>query len=257
MMEYCFDEHQSHRLSLPPSPSSSLSSLFPLLLSSSPPPSSLSSLLPLLPPPSSSPSPSPSPPSSPLSHPSPAQILLSVPLVTAFCDLIYTIIRKNDQILVAEFEYLSPAVLVLTMVMCMYVSTSPHPLYKVPYLRLSTMHPYLTLSPLPLTPCTHISHCPPSHFTLCTHPTLSPPPTTPFPLHHPLLISPLSPLHLLQLVAALLLHHERKLGVRSSAILFIFWMCMVIYGSFKLRTLVLMSEDDVSCGVCGWRGTFV
>lgn len=45
-------------------------------------------------------------------------------------------------------------------------------------------------------------------------------------------------------VAVLVLQLERRLGIRSSALLFLFWMSMAIYGSFKLRSLVLTSRDQ-------------
>lgn len=40
---------------------------------------------------------------------------------------------------------------------------------------------------------------------------------------------------------------HRKRGTRSSGILITFWISLVIYGSIKLRTLILISEDQVSC----------
>ena len=49
----------------------------------------------------------------------------------------------------------------------------------------------------------------------------------------------------MQVVAAVVLQWERRLGIRSSALLFLFWMSMAIYGSLKLRSLVLTSKDQV------------
>ena len=46
-----------------------------------------------------------------------------------------------------------------------------------------------------------------------------------------------------------MIFHERRTGLRSSGLMFVFWLAMVVYGSFKLRTLTLIAEDDVSC-VC-------
>ena len=37
----------------------------------------------------------------------------------------------------------------------------------------------------------------------------------------------------------------RMSGVRSSGVPFIFWLVMSLYGAVKLRTLVLLSEDNV------------
>ena len=39
---------------------------------------------------------------------------------------------------------------------------------------------------------------------------------------------------------------ERKRGVRSSGLIIILWISLVIYGSFKLRTYMLIDEDAVS-----------
>ena len=40
------------------------------------------------------------------------QILIVVPMVTALCDLIYTIVKSD----VANYQYVTPSVLVVTMV---------------------------------------------------------------------------------------------------------------------------------------------
>lgn len=37
---------------------------------------------------------------------------------------------------------------------------------------------------------------------------------------------------------------ERKRGVRSSGLLTLFWISLVIYGVIKTRTLSLIAEDD-------------
>lgn len=40
---------------------------------------------------------------------------------------------------------------------------------------------------------------------------------------------------------------ERKRGVRSSGLLTLFWISLVIYGVIKTRTLSLIAEDDKVC----------
>ncbi|XP_062499556.1 ATP-binding cassette sub-family C member 3-like isoform X2 [Corticium candelabrum] len=47
------------------------------------------------------------------------------------------------------------------------------------------------------------------------------------------------------LLAMFLLQRHRLIGLRSSGTLFIFWMLMVIYGSFKLRTYILVQKFGV------------
>ncbi len=41
------------------------------------------------------------------------------------------------------------------------------------------------------------------------------------------------------------MHRDRIVGQRSSGILFLFWLGLVIYGTIKLRTLSLLSIDNV------------
>ena len=43
----------------------------------------------------------------------------------------------------------------------------------------------------------------------------------------------------------LVLWQDRRDGVRSSGLFFIFWFCLVVYAALKLRTLILWSEDTV------------
>ena len=44
-----------------------------------------------------------------------------------------------------------------------------------------------------------------------------------------------------------MIYFERKRGVRSSGLVIMLWISLVIYGSFKLRTYILIDEDAVSC----------
>ncbi len=57
------------------------------------------------------------------------------------------------------------------------------------------------------------------------------------------------------------MYKDRIVGVRSSGLLLCFWLGLVVYGSIKLRTLLLLSIDNVrqlthhayiviSCAVC-------
>ena len=43
----------------------------------------------------------------------------------------------------------------------------------------------------------------------------------------------------------LVMYRDRVFGQRSSGLLFCFWLGMVVYGSIKLRTLLLLSIDNV------------
>ena len=38
---------------------------------------------------------------------------------------------------------------------------------------------------------------------------------------------------------------ERKSGIRSSGTLILLWIALLAYSAVKLRTLILLSEDDV------------
>ncbi len=49
----------------------------------------------------------------------------------------------------------------------------------------------------------------------------------------------------MKVLAALVMHQDRRVGVRSSGVLLLFWLGLVVYGSFKLRSLVLLAEDVV------------
>ncbi|XP_064405659.1 multidrug resistance-associated protein 1-like [Halichondria panicea] len=90
-------------------------------------------------------------------------LLLLVPLVTALCDLGYTIHQGvwGEEGSVAQYQYATPSVLALSMVVCLLV-----------------------------------------------------------------------------------MHRDRIVGQRSSGILFLFWLGLVIYGTIKLRTLSLLSIDN-------------
>ena len=44
----------------------------------------------------------------------------------------------------------------------------------------------------------------------------------------------------------LLMAYHHKRGIRSSGIFIIFWTAFLIYGSIKLRTLILIAEDKVN-----------
>ena len=46
-----------------------------------------------------------------------------------------------------------------------------------------------------------------------------------------------------QAVAAVVLVHERQTRTRSSAILFLFWLGMIIYSSIRARTLALREKE--------------
>ena len=43
----------------------------------------------------------------------------------------------------------------------------------------------------------------------------------------------------------MVLTFERNSGLRSSGLTFLLWLALSVYGSFKIRTLVLISEDMV------------
>ncbi len=47
------------------------------------------------------------------------------------------------------------------------------------------------------------------------------------------------------MVCLLLMTRDRIVGQRSSGLLFLFWLVLVIYGTIKLRTLSLLSIDNV------------
>ena len=49
-----------------------------------------------------------------------------------------------------------------------------------------------------------------------------------------------------QVLVVLVLHYDRLTGVRSSGLMFVFWLSLVVYGSLKLRSLALLAEDRVS-----------
>ena len=51
----------------------------------------------------------------------------------------------------------------------------------------------------------------------------------------------------MQVLTAIMIYFERKRGVRSSGLVIMLWISLVIYGSFKLRTYILIDEDAVSC----------
>ncbi len=51
--------------------------------------------------------------------------------------------------------------------------------------------------------------------------------------------------YIYQVVCLLLMTRDRIVGQRSSGLLFLFWLVLVIYGTIKLRTLSLLSIDNV------------
>ncbi len=46
-------------------------------------------------------------------------------------------------------------------------------------------------------------------------------------------------------MSVLVIHHDRVRGQRSSGLMLLFWLGLVIYGSFKLRTYILIARDQV------------
>lgn len=53
---------------------------------------------------------------------------------------------------------------------------------------------------------------------------------------------------LLQVVIGLVLSYQRRLGIRSAGINFLFWLGLLLYGSIKVRSIVLISKDNVRGG---------
>ena len=53
--------------------------------------------------------------------------------------------------------------------------------------------------------------------------------------------------------------YERRTGLRSSGTNMLFWLGMLGYGTVKLRSLILISKDDVSakCCCCGYCFYFI
>lgn len=49
-----------------------------------------------------------------------------------------------------------------------------------------------------------------------------------------------------QILAAAVTVHERWLGIRSSALMFLLWLGLVIYGVLKMWTLVALTQEFVS-----------
>ena len=49
----------------------------------------------------------------------------------------------------------------------------------------------------------------------------------------------------MQVMCVLVIHHDRVQGQRSSGLMLLFWLGLVIYGSFKLRTYILIARDQV------------
>ncbi len=54
---------------------------------------------------------------------------------------------------------------------------------------------------------------------------------------------------MLQVLVLLYLSRDRKAGRRTSGLLLIFWLLMLIYATIKLRTYILTAMDHVSVGV--------
>jgi hypothetical protein len=49
----------------------------------------------------------------------------------------------------------------------------------------------------------------------------------------------------MQIMCVLVIRHDRVQGQRSSGLMLLFWLGLVIYGSFKLRTYILIARDQV------------
>ena len=127
-------------------------------------------------------------------------------MVTALCDLAYTIHQGTTHTPTAHYLSLSPCVLIVTMV---------------------TKHVWQSQDE---TESLHLSYF--------SFPLLS----SPLPLSSPPL--PLLPPTNGQVVVVLVLQYERRQGVRSSAILFLLWLAMVVYACLKLRTLISIARDE-------------
>ena len=62
----------------------------------------------------------------------------------------------------------------------------------------------------------------------------------------------------MQVMCALVIHHNRVQGQHSSGLMLLFWLGLVIYGSLKLRTYILIARDQVqidgysTCTTCSW-----
>ncbi len=46
-------------------------------------------------------------------------------------------------------------------------------------------------------------------------------------------------------MAGLVMHRDRKVGLRASGLMLIFWILITIYGTFKFRTYILTGLDSV------------
>jgi len=57
-----------------------------------------------------------------------------------------------------------------------------------------------------------------------------------------------------QILAAAVTVHERQHGIHSSALMFLLWLGLVIYGGLKMWTLVALAKEFVSIiflvGIC-------
>ena len=49
----------------------------------------------------------------------------------------------------------------------------------------------------------------------------------------------------LQVLAAVMSVFERRFGIRSSSLLSLLWLSLVVYGAIKLRTIILVTLDSV------------
>ena len=47
-------------------------------------------------------------------------------------------------------------------------------------------------------------------------------------------------------MCALVIHWDRLRGHHSSGLMLVFWLGLVIYGSLKLRTYILIARDQVA-----------
>ena len=49
----------------------------------------------------------------------------------------------------------------------------------------------------------------------------------------------------IQVLAAVMSVFERRFGIRSSSLLSLLWLSLVVYGAIKLRTIILVTLDSV------------
>ena len=157
-------------------------------------------------------------------------------LLTGLGDLAYTIYQDvtGDYGGVAQFLFLSSSVLVVTMVRtntCAHVRRDnilrcgKRCLYKVAF-------DYATcIQKLVLINACHVQK------EICN--------TNSFAHRIARLCVDIVCVYVVQVLAVLVLWHERREGVRSSALFTIFWLGLVAYSVLKIRSLILLAEDEV------------